>query len=441
MNRRRLLRLSLGLNVCPVVTVAFLWAWPAPVLPVAVPERVPRLLAPPPVTESSIPAPPAPPARLRWSDLASTNFLTYRDNLRAVGCPEKTVRDIVRAEIDDWFVRRRQPWVDALQPRFWELAARGSKAFEEVKEWLEAFQKERNALLREILGPDRLDPAAAASRRESFAEWYGWVPLELRLQLVELEERRWQAERALRDEVAARADQSWTAEDDARLKALGDEHDATRRKLLGDLVDEFDLRNSFSAFWAADLAGFEPTEAEWRAVTLAGIEYEKAQREAGRSMDIRIMKRYGLSPAGAGAHGRAELDPEAQTEATRRQQAALEAAAARYQASLQAAFSPERFAEYQRASDGNYRQTRAVTQRLGLGDEVANQAWQIQRAAQNAVEQLRARPDLDDASRQVALREIRAEAERSLRVTLGERAIAPYQEYAGGWLQALAPAE
>lgn len=430
MNRRRLLRLSLGLNACLVVLLAFVWVWPAPVLPIAVPERVPRLASPPPTPES-VTAPPAtvPPVQPRWSDLASTNFLAYRDNLRAIGCPEKTVRDILRAEIDDWLVRRRQPLVDALQPRFWDLAARGSDAFEEVEERLEAFRKERDALLSEVLGPDRSDPAAeAASRRESFAEQYDWLPAELQSPLVELDERLWQAERALRDEVAAREDQSWTAEDHARRKALRDEHDAARRKLLGELADEFDLRNSSAAGWTMGLNGFEPTEAEWRAVTRAKSELEKAQREAGSGLDVGLMKRYGLLPK----------DWKAGDE---HKQAALEAAEARYQASLQAAFSPERLAEYQRACDENYRQTRAVTQRLGLGDDQANQAWEIQRAARVAAEQLRARPDLDDASRRAALREIQAEAVRSLRSTLGDRGFAPYQEYAGNWLQQLAPVE
>jgi hypothetical protein len=424
------LRLSLGLNACLVVTLAFLWAWPAPVLPIAVPERVPRLAAPPPVAESAAALPAVtPPAWPRWGDVASTNFLTYRDNLRAVGCPEKTVRDILRAEINDWFLRRRQPWVDALQPRFWELAAGGSDAFEEVEERLEVFRKERDALLSEVLGPDQLGAAAEAlSRRESFAEQYGWLPAELQSRLVEWDERLWQAERALRDEVAAREDKSWTAADHARRKALRDEHDATRRKLLGDLADEFDLRNSSAAGWAMWLSGFEPTEAEWRAVTRIKTELGKARREADGGLDVGLMRRYGLLPK----------DWKAGNE---HKQAALEAAEARYQASLQAAFSPERFAEYQRASGANYRETRAVTRRLGLPEELADQTWEIQRAAQAAAQQLRARPDLDAASRRAALREVRAEAVRSLRVTLGERAFAPYQEYAGGWLQVLVPGE
>jgi hypothetical protein len=34
-----------------------------------------------------------------WSQLESTNFPTYVANLRAIGCPEQTVRDLVTAEI------------------------------------------------------------------------------------------------------------------------------------------------------------------------------------------------------------------------------------------------------------------------------------------------------------------------------------------------------
>ena len=80
-----------------------------------------------------------------------------------------------------------------------------------------------------------------------------------------------------------------------------------------------------------------------------------------------------------------------------------------------------------------------MTQRLGLSDEVATQAREIQRAAEAAAEQLRANAGLDEAARQATLREIQAEAVRSLRGALGDRGLDPYQEYAGDWLKQLAP--
>ncbi len=38
-----------------------------------------------------------------WSQLESTNFATYRDNLRRIGCPEETIRDLIESELRSAF--------------------------------------------------------------------------------------------------------------------------------------------------------------------------------------------------------------------------------------------------------------------------------------------------------------------------------------------------
>jgi hypothetical protein len=101
---------------------------------------------------------------------------------------------------------------------------------------------------------------------------------------------------------------------------------------------------------------------------------------------------------------------------------------------VQAALGPERYAEYQRAADQDFRQTRDVTQRLGLADDVAIQAWEIQRSARVAADELRAGVGLDDARRHAALDQIHAEAQRALEAALGEQGYGTYMNHAGAWL-------
>jgi hypothetical protein len=423
MKHRLRLLLSLSLNAGLAVTLWFVWTWPKPVALPALPARTLRLadasvatnppLTPPVATEAA--------ATLRWSDLASTNFFAYRDRLRAVGCPEKTVRDLLESEINDWYLQRRQPLVDSVQARFWDIVARGGQdAFESIEDQFQAMQKERSELIAAVLGADKPDPAAEeASRRESFAERYEWAPPELRPQLVELDERLWQEGHALQTEVAGRENQEWTQLDHARRKQLHAEHEAARRELLGDLAGEFDLRNSPQGSWARGLGGFEPTETEWRAVTTATAALQATLSQLGSN-----------PPAGT---------DDAASAARQRWDMARARAMAAYEAQVQATLGSERLAEYKRAEDDSYKQARRVTQRLGLSDATAAQAWEVQRAAQAAAEQLRANASLDEAARQTALQEVQAEALRSLRGTLGERGLEPYQEYAGDWLKALAP--
>jgi hypothetical protein len=42
-----------------------------------------------------------------WSQLESTNYPTYIANLRGIGCPEQTVRDIVTADVDGLYAPER----------------------------------------------------------------------------------------------------------------------------------------------------------------------------------------------------------------------------------------------------------------------------------------------------------------------------------------------
>lgn len=50
----------------------------------------------------------AAPVSFRWSQLESTNYLTYIANLRSIGCPEQTIRDLISAEVDSWFAPLRE---------------------------------------------------------------------------------------------------------------------------------------------------------------------------------------------------------------------------------------------------------------------------------------------------------------------------------------------
>lgn len=91
MNSRMVLLLSLALNL--VCLVGLLWrngtpeTEPAPMTQV---ESTAVLVEPMPQ--------PAAPA-FRWSQVESTNYFAYIANLRTIGCPEQTIRDIISADL------------------------------------------------------------------------------------------------------------------------------------------------------------------------------------------------------------------------------------------------------------------------------------------------------------------------------------------------------
>jgi hypothetical protein len=426
MNQRTVLLLSLGLNGVLFLACWQLWTQPKPRVTSPPARPAPLARAPAPLSDLNPVAPaengPAAVATVHWSEVASSDFFVYRDNLRAIGCPENTVRDILESEISQAFLERQQPILDSIEARFWDRAAeRGQAAFDDEKEQLLELLGERTELLNAVLGPRAsFSPAEDVQRRAFLALRCQGLPEELFSQLLALEEQRWEADDELVRKIRSRADPSPTPEEIARRNQRLAEHDANRRALLGDWADELALRNSRYAQWHLSLPGFEPTEAEWRAVAKAGWELETVRGQGGELAEFLVIERYGLAPERSAE----ELEAIAEAEA-------------RYEASLRSTLGQERYAEYQHKDDRDYRQTRLVTQRLGLEDDVAVQAWNIQRAAQAAADQLRAAQGMDDARRQAALQDINAETVHALRNALGDRGYGVYQEYVGAWLQTL----
>ncbi len=426
MSRRFFLLLSLGLNAALGLTFWYWWTTPQPAMPLTLPARAMRLPSPSPSCEpNDSQSTVASTTNLHWNDLASADFLTYRDNLRAIGCPEKTVRDILESELDHWLFERCQPILDALQPRFWQLAAqRGEEGFEEIHTQLQLLKNERDAMFTALLGEQEPDPALESRRlRESLARRYHWLPPELQSQLLELEEQHKLAQRRLQSEFDHPDGGEWTPEENERWEQLRSGHAAAQRAVLGDFAEESDLRSSGSA-WASRLVGFEPTEEEWRAVTKAQVELAAVKYPHGPDYTAIMLQRYGLIP-GSPDYPKPESQP------------GVADAQARHEASVQAAFGPERYAAYQRAGDQSFQQARRVTQRLGLDDTVAVDTWEIRRATQAAVDQIRANSELDAALRRAALEDITSESRAILRSALGDHGFDAYQQYAGSWLQDL----
>ncbi len=97
---------------------------------------------PAPVRESEKP--------FHWSELESTNFMVYVENLRKIGCPELTIRDLVTAEIDQHYSGLMADAEKALDLSWWQNTP-GFLNYSEVSSRLRALESERNRVLGQIL--------------------------------------------------------------------------------------------------------------------------------------------------------------------------------------------------------------------------------------------------------------------------------------------------
>jgi|GEM_PF-543301 len=364
-----------------------------------------------------------------WAQLVSPDFKIYRDRLRAIGCPEATIRDILLAEINEKFRQARAKILAGVQQRYWEVTAKGNDALKAWETPLEKLSEERQALMKEVLGEDSEDqPSDLERQTRSWEKSYAWLPAEKQARLVELELQFQERNRAIWEEIRQRPNNEATAEDRQKLKALQAQQTASREQLLTpEELLEYRLRNTGAGGWARNLSGFEATETEWRAVARLKLEYQEALQHAfpeTPGMDEAFARRYGLpaSPDSAAAAAQAEL--------RRQMQAELEAA-------TKAALGPARSAEYELAQSSDYQQARRIIERYQLPETLAQQAYELQRTAVTLAQATRNDANLSAEARASALAAIRQETERTLAATLGSKVFNTYQEYHGNWLKQL----
>ena len=106
MKRRVIIGLSAALNVALAAAI-FLSAkkTPPPGQVTTASQPMADTNSPPgPATDNPVPS----GLPFRWNQIASEDLKIYRDNLRAIGCPELTVREIIRAVINERFGLRRR---------------------------------------------------------------------------------------------------------------------------------------------------------------------------------------------------------------------------------------------------------------------------------------------------------------------------------------------
>ena len=365
-------------------------------------------------TATNNPAPAGLP--FRWSQIASEDLKIYRDNLVAIGCPKITMREIIRAVINERFGARRRGILASFQNRYWDMVLRRElvrRQWLPRTEWgraLESLKAERLQLITDVLGQDALiTEAERQARRAELEQQRSWLSPEKRGQLIELEAQHQQQLVDWAETLGSRLNGMPTQEDEDRLQKWQQDFDEAEKKLLTpDELAELQLRESDVADWAGSLPGFNPTEDEWRSLTGLRSQYEESQRELGN----------------------ADLTDEERAARQNELQAGFDSA-------VQAALSPNQFAQYQLANNDQYQALHNVTQRYGLPDSVATQSLGMQQSAQTAADQVRANTNLSPEAQQAALNGIQQETEQALSQILGVKVLSTYKEYGGDWILGL----
>src|SRR5881296_1602048 len=100
-----------------------------------------------PLTNSGKPKP-------DWRQVESADYRTYVKNLRDIGCPETTIRDIVSADLQNTFAARRAEIMAARYRdfKYWQTGPEEAAARQELERQRRALDTEVGSALSELVG-------------------------------------------------------------------------------------------------------------------------------------------------------------------------------------------------------------------------------------------------------------------------------------------------
>ncbi len=346
--------------------------------------------------------------QFNWAQVESSDYRVYIGNLRVVGCPETTIKDIIMTDVMKLYAQKRgQASVNGREFRYWETDEKRKlkqHQIEEREKALAQIDKELPAVLRELLGINY----------EKELDKYFVDTSEDDRRLAFLADDKRNSAIAVRDQFEAARDRILSASgghpsgvDLERLQRMQQEADARLTQLLTpDEKFQFELSTSGTAdALRKNLIGFNPSEAEFREI----YQRQKALDAAYAFQDL--------------------SDPTVR--------AAKDAAEQQMENELFSALGQSRMADYQKVKNADYREMFVFSDRFDLPDSVSQSLVEMRSVAEQQRGQLLRDGNLSEEKKAQALRAIQAETEKTLRQTLGDKVYGEYSQSAGGWLREL----
>lgn len=386
------LRLTLGLSLAANLILAMGWLWTVNVhsrrltrVAIVPPEATPTLVKTNVLVRRQF---------FTWQQVESGDYPTYIKNLRDIGCPEQTVRDIIIADVNALFARKRATEIITPDQQWWR-----SLPDEEVLKVATAradqIELERRALLTELLGPSwetgDLISLPRPSRRGVTLDGpvLGALPSEVKQTVQEIVLR---SQDRLTAYLQAQQESGKSA-DPATLASLRQQTRAELSQVLTPpQLEEYLLRFSEGASALrkelGELKYFNATADEFRAVF-----------RATDALDLQLQSLAGATDA-------LSVDARRALEVQRL-------------AAIKNALGPERFAQYQLLHDPRYQEAYATAAQAGTPAAVGA-IYEINRAAQEEQARLRAQTDLTAEQLAIELKRAELEALKGTAQALGQ---------------------
>ena len=328
-----------------------------------------------------------------WGSIESEDYRQFIENMRAIGLPEETIRDIIIADVNKLYASR----IAALYPtpmefKFWRVEDQSArKEQRDRNQKRRELETEKRTLIKELLGIDYDEALARLAGRPDEGDYrYGFLPADKQQAVKDLQAKYRDMERALFAEGGPR-----NPEARAKFAALRAQQESELAQILGPQdYQEYQLRNSTTArSMRENLASFQPDEEEFRKIFEARKAFDDqfAFTRDGGDEAVREQRRLAQQ----------QLDEQ-----------------------LRATLGEERYKEYQLAQDDRYRDIYDFTSRNNLSEQVAESVYDTRKAAEAARDTIMRNTEMTPEQRQQALTQIAAETKLTLASTLGDTASA-----------------
>jgi hypothetical protein len=333
-----------------------------------------------------------------WESVESGDYLTYIENLRSIGCPEETIRDIIGADVNKLFDQR---WKEIKQAsgkdkfEYWKSNAMFGGMSSELRKQFKEHDNERRQTLQSLLGqnvPRKITDLAAMF--DPFENMLAFLPQSKRDSIMEIQQQ--MGERMM---DAAEEGNNLEAADWQQVQQ--EQKEALAELLSPEELIEYNLRMSNSAnMLRSELGGFEVSEDEFRNLYTLRETFDEEHGMFGPSEGQDAQEWH---------QQRTESEKEMKT-------------------AYQDVLGDDRYREYQHEQTFQGSSLKKVAKEFDIPREDIYDVYDATDAAQEAAAVVRENRDLSEAQRQAALDQIRSETESQLTKLIGDGATQSYIE-------------
>jgi hypothetical protein len=330
-----------------------------------------------------------------WNQIESDDYPTYIANLRAIGCPEATIRDIIVADVNQLFAKRRATEIVTAEQQWWRPEP-DLDVTQAALAKLKSLENDRHSLLSGLLGPEWASsyyPYPAPNGNPLDGPLLGALSPQVKSAVHEIENR----SQERRQNYLEEQQKDGKPPNPAELARLRQQSRAELAQVLEpDQLEEYLLRYSNNAnALRTDMRGFEATPEEFRNLFRARDAIDQQLQALAGANDLASTQR------------RKELEQQRDT-------------------TIRDLVGADRFELYKLNQDPVFRDSRALVQQLGGASEKLLPLYEINHTTEAEQQRIRADATLTPEERTDALHAVQASRENVLRKLFGEEA---YERY------------